>query len=119
MQLSIKQADQEPVSVCMAGRITQQGIGSADNDPLSELLGDDAYQRDLLLDLKGTDYMDSSGVNWLIKSHKRFKENGHRMVVHSVPPIVRNVIKVMRLDLLIELADDESEALQRIENRSP
>ena len=118
MELSIKQAEDDSVSISAAGRITQLRISSNESDPLSELLGGDAYTRDVLLDLKSTDFMDSSGVNWLIRSHKRFKENGRRMVVHSVPPVVRNVIRVMRLDLLIEMADDEAEAIKKIQNEA-
>ena len=115
MDLSIQEKEGEAVRISAAGRITQDKFKTA-TDPLCELLGDEIYDRNLLIDLRQADFVDSSGINWLLKSHKKFKEKGHQMVLHSIPPVVKNAIRVLRLDLLFAIADSEAEAIRLIQS---
>jgi len=87
-------------------------------DPLSgltvldDLLGSRGYARKVLLSLNETEFIDSSGLSWLLTCHKRFCEAGGRFVVHSVPPSVSDILMMMRLELVLDLAADESAALE-------
>lgn len=82
-------------------------------DPLADLLGGPSgYARRVLLNLEKLDFVDSSGVGWLIKWHQRFKKAGGVFVIHSAPPMIRNMLKLLQLDKILELAEDEAAARQ-------
>ena len=85
------------------GQITQRDF-SPGGDPLADLLGPDIYTRQVLIDLSKAPMVDSSGIGWLIASHKRFKERGGRVVVHSYQPLVANTLKLLKMDKVLTLA---------------
>jgi anti-anti-sigma factor len=58
-----------------------------------------------------TTFLDSSGVGWLLGCNKRFRQGGGSMVLHTVPPIVLDMLKVMRLEQVLKIADDEPAAV--------
>ena len=87
-------------------------------DPIGRLLGADAFTRTVLLSLEGVEFMDSSGIGWLLACRKRFREAGGKLVVHSVPAAVLDVIKVMRLGHVLRLADDEPAALAMVQGET-
>jgi anti-anti-sigma regulatory factor len=54
--------------------------------------------------------MGSSGINWLIASNRIFNQAGGRLVLHSLPPMVRNALQLMRMSLILNIANDEAAA---------
>lgn len=79
-------------------------------DPLEELVGQDVHRRTILLDLSRTSYIDSSGVSWLVKQHKLCLEAKGMLIIHSVPPAVMSVFKLLHLDRLLKFAEDGQSA---------
>ena len=108
MDLSIEGSEGDIARVRLAGRIVQEAPGA---DPMLKLLGSEGYRRHVLLNLAGASFIDSGGVGWLLKCHRCFREASGRLVLHSVPPVVSNVIRVMRLDTALKIAPDEQAAL--------
>jgi stage II sporulation protein AA (anti-sigma F factor antagonist) len=84
-------------------------------DLIDKLLGSDAFAQTVLLSLEGVDFMDSSGIGWLLASRKQFREAGGSLVIHSVPAQVLDVIRVMRLGHVLGLAEDESAAMAMVQ----
>lgn len=110
MQLTLLPSETEgTVRISSSGRITQEAV-AAGEDPIERLAGSDAYSRRLLLDLSGSDYMDSSGVSWLLRCHKRCKDRGGMLVIHSLAPMVLQILKVLRMDQVFSIAPDEKSA---------
>ncbi len=66
----------------------------------------------MLLNLEDSNYIDSSGVGWLLRCNKRFREAGGRLVLHSVPPLALQVFQVLKLDKLFHVAADAETARQ-------
>jgi anti-anti-sigma factor len=97
---------------CLAceGNVTQS-LFTPGSDPLQELLGPEGFARQLVLDLNKTDYIDSSGVGWLLGSHRRCLAAGGRLILHSLPPLVEQVIYLLRLQTLLNIQPDQSAAL--------
>ena len=85
------------------GDISQDRFDPA-REPLAQILGDDVYSKRVLLGLEGSNYVDSSGVNWLLRCHKRFREAGGKLVLHSPSPLVVQTLKVLKLDRVFFLA---------------
>jgi anti-anti-sigma factor len=92
------------------GQVTQQEL-TMDHDPLEAVMGPSLYQRCVLLSLEKTSYIDSSGVSWLLRGHKQFERSGGRLVLHSLSPMVRQVLHLLKLTTLLHVAADEREAL--------
>lgn len=117
MQLSIQSEDEFVVRIRVAGKITQNQVAMG-GDLFRELLGEDAYSRKILLNLRDAEALDSSGVGWLLMTHKRFRENGGRMVLFAAPAIVINVLKVLRIHLVLDLATTDEEARKMIQGET-
>ena len=81
------------------------------NDPLAAE-GGETYRQKVLCDMSGTKLLDSAGVSWLLVAHKRCREQGGRFVLHSIPQLVMNVLLVLRLNLVFDIADNEASALK-------
>lgn len=95
--------------VSALGQITQNAFGPED-EPLACALGDGVYSTRVLLDLHGAEYMDSRGVGWLLKIHRRFRQAGGIVVMHSIPPVIQDVLRVLRMDEVLNISDDAQTA---------
>ena len=95
-----------------------QAKASPLEDPLVKLLGSEVYTRRVLLDLNRVEVLDSSGIGWLLTCHKRFREGGGALVLHSPSPIARNVIRVLNMHALFNVAGSGAEALRLLEGKT-
>lgn len=109
MQLALISADSDLARLRLSGRVTQESL-AADADPILDLLGADGYGRRVLVDLSQAEFLDSSGVGWLLSCHKRFRQGQGRFILHSIPPLVRRTLQILRMELVLKLANDEAEA---------
>ena len=109
MEATIQSVDGEHCRVSVGGEVIQRQLRKF-TDPLEAEQG--IYGKKVLCDLSGTSLLDSAGVSWLLVTHKRCRENHGRLVLHSVPDLIMNVIKVLRLNLVFDIADDEAAAVK-------
>jgi anti-anti-sigma factor len=101
--------DGDVVRVQAEGQIAQvpfQGKGN----PIEDVIGAAGFARKVVLDLHRTDYMDSTGISWLIVNHKQFERAGGMLVLHSLPPRVSQVLHSCRMESVFHLAANEAEA---------
>lgn len=89
-----------------------RGDPSPDLAEISDLLEEQGYARPVLLSLADTEFIDSSGLSWLLECHQKFCEAGGRLVIHSVPPSVMDTLMMMRLETVLNLVENETEALK-------
>lgn len=113
MHLKIISRDGDIVRVEASGQIVQGALADRP-DPLADLLGAGAYTQRVLLSLAEATFIDSTGLGWLLRCNKDFREASGRLVIHSVPPIILDVIKVMRLEEVLTLAEDEASARAKL-----
>ena len=118
MEITLLSEKADAVRVAVSGKMTQNYTLSV-GDPLEKACGEDVYQRRVLMDMHGVEAADSSGINWLLQRRAKFREEGGRMVLHSMPLLVANTLKMLRMHLVLELADDEESALARLEQEEP
>ena len=93
------------------GDVTYSQLAS-DKDPMEEVIGPTIWKRCVLLSLEKTTYIDSSGVSWLLHAHRESAKSGGRLVLHSLSPMVQQVLQMLKLMKLFTIAADEPEALQ-------
>ncbi|PHS17681.1 MAG: hypothetical protein COA78_02855 [Blastopirellula sp.] len=109
MELQLISHQDKLVRVAVSG-IINQDTTSRDNEPLEALIGLETYNHTVMLNMTDTDLIDSSGIGWLLNCHKRFGDGGGRLIIHSLPPIVANVFKLMRLETVFSMSDNEETA---------
>jgi anti-anti-sigma factor len=115
MQLTLLSSDSELLDEKGVVRVSCQGeISRLDPDPAREplraLLGALVFGRKVLLNLEKATYIDSSGVSWLVVCHKHFVQAKGELILYAVPPLVFQVLELMRLPLILPIAPDEAAA---------
>jgi anti-anti-sigma factor len=118
MELRVLSDDGDVLRLQLAGRIVQTEE-RLESDTMADVLGSGGYARNVVLGLEETEFIDSSGLSWLVVRHKRFCEAGGKLVLHSIPPSVSQILMMMRLELVLNLAEDESTALELIRGGTP
>jgi len=84
------------------------------NTPLRDDLLNLIQTRDeprLALDMGRVDYLSSSGVAILVGLKRRLDAGGGKLILFHVQPVVLDLLRVMRLDRHLGLAEDEEQAL--------
>ena len=97
------------VRLACEGEVTQQSLASG-RDELREVLGPDGFKSPVLLSLASATYLDSSGISWLVIAHKHCVQAGGRLVIHSVPPLIDQVLRLLRMHTVLHLAANENAA---------
>ena len=71
----------------------------------------DAGARQLAINLAGVPYMDSSGIGVLVRIFNATQQNGGACRFFGATKKVQQLLKMVRLDKVLELVDDEAAAL--------
>jgi|SRR5262245_7677750 len=111
MTLKLLTHDGPIVRFEVIGKVTRDGW-TQNGDPLANLFGDGIYQHRCLLSLSQAMYIDSTGVEWLLTAHQRFSREGGMLILHSPTPASKQLLKVMRMDLVLHIVANEQEALR-------
>jgi anti-sigma B factor antagonist len=76
---------------------------------LMELLAGGA--RNLAVNLAGVTRLDSSGIGALVRGHSAVLKAGGKCRFFAAPKLVMQTLHMVRLDTVLDLAEDESSAL--------
>jgi anti-sigma B factor antagonist len=71
----------------------------------------DAGARKLAMNLAGVPYMDSSGIGALVRIFNAVQQAGGHCRFYAATKKSRQLLKMVRLDTVLELAEDEESAL--------
>ena len=97
--------------VDVTGRVREFSEAQA-AEPLGDLLGPEPYARTILLNMGGVEMLNSNGIGWLLTCHRRVREAGGSIVLHGIPPLAANVLKMMRMDLVFDIANSKEDAIR-------
>ena len=95
MKLSLRSIEGDVLSLQCEGWITQSQLKPG-HDPFAQVCGTKTYSQRVLLDLEKTEFVDSSGIGWLMGCHKRAREAKGLLVLHSISPLVWQTTSLMR-----------------------
>ncbi len=114
MKLTLKEIDKDGVIHLGAeGQITSLDFHEQNRNPLEALIGTDWPRNRVILDLDHVSYVDSTAIGWLVSCHKKFKEAGGMMILHSIHPSVQQVFDMLKIGTLFPLASDRDAAKAR------
>ena len=106
--IQIRQADQVSL-VDVAGRLTSFE-GDAFRDAILRLL--QQGHRNIVLNLTGLDYLDSSGIGELVRNYLAVVKKGGAMKVVGLAPKVEEILKITQLYQVFPEFPDEASALE-------
>jgi anti-sigma B factor antagonist len=116
MQTAIRQVDGVTV-LDISGRIT---LGEG-NVVLREIVRDLAEkgQKRIVLNLGEVQYIDSSGVGELVKSHTTIRNQGGELKLTNLNKRVHDLLQVTRLSAVFDIQKDEASAIESFGGRGP
>jgi len=109
MKLSVQNEQDGVVRLRNDGEI-RLGDQLRERSSVEEILGPDCYGRKILLDMKNTSYIDSAGVGWIVKLHKLCQQSGGMLVLHSLPPAILAILRLLHMERFLRIAEDEHSA---------
>ncbi len=94
--------------------VTLQGEIDLQNSPdlRKELLSWLADRKDVVVDLSGVDYIDSSGIASLVEAYQTARHQGGRFSLAAVSPAALRVLKLARLDEVFVIHEGVGQALK-------
>ena len=81
-------------------------------DAALKLIADGA--KCLMVDLSGTEYMDSTGLGTLVGLHKRLRESGGQVVIAGAQPRVKRIFDITGLTQVFRMHEDVAAALKEV-----
>jgi anti-sigma B factor antagonist len=94
----------------LSGRITI-GEGSVQlREAVRRLL--EQGNKNLLIDLGGVDYVDSSGIGELVSCYTTTKNQGGHLKLLNLTKKIKDLLSITKLLTVFEVYDDEAEALK-------
>jgi anti-sigma B factor antagonist len=102
---SISVDDQPARTVVVVGGELDLGTAPALEDALMTRLNGGGH---VLLDLRGLDFMDSTGVRVIVSAHRAAQEHDGRFALLRTPPdgAVGRVLRISGLDDVLDIVDD-------------
>jgi anti-anti-sigma factor len=113
MNLTLISSENNVKRLRCEGTVTPADFVS-DANPFTRLLGADCFSEKVLVSLEHTSLVDTAGIGWLVMSHKRFQEQGGKLVLHSIPPMVDHVFRLLHMPRVLHMAANESAAQELI-----
>jgi anti-anti-sigma factor len=109
MKLDLVSNEDKIMRVRNHGTITLADVNR--DNPLEQLLGPNCFQNKILLNLEQTNYIDTAAISWFISCHKACQNAGGRFIIHTVPPMVAQVLELLRMNEILNMAEDDAQAL--------
>jgi anti-sigma B factor antagonist len=106
--IQIRQADKVTL-MDVSGRLTSFE-GQAFRDAIQRLLR--KGENNIVLNLKGLDYLDSSGIGELVRNYLAVVKKGGAMKVVGLAPKVEEILKITQLYQVFPEFPDEESALE-------
>jgi len=97
------------VHVNAEGEATTNDFSSWKVNPLETLLGAEWCLARVLIDFQHVPYIDSSAIGWLISTQKQMRGSGGKLVLHSVPEHVRQILNMLKIGRVVPIVEDVSE----------
>jgi anti-anti-sigma factor len=90
--LTVTPSDSDPNSLAVDGQIDSHTSGMLD-----EAITAFGANDEIIVDLAGVTFIDSSGLRVLVRAHKRQRDSGGRFVIASPSEAVRRLLEITGL----------------------
>lgn len=109
----VSEPGDEVVMVRLSGKVVSPSMEPGPTEPLAAAVGADCYAKRVVVDMEETSFIDSSGIGWILETHKRFEASGGRLVLFNFSPLVMQLFELLKLGSALHLAPNEAQARQK------
>jgi anti-anti-sigma factor len=106
VEIKLRSLESNLLHLTCSGVVSQAHSGDKE-DPL-QVIGD--WQGNVLLSLQQSEYIDSSGIAWLLYWHRHVAKAGGIFAICAVPPRVDQVLQLCQLHRVLSIWEDEAAA---------
>ncbi|MGB1125555.1 MAG: STAS domain-containing protein [Phycisphaeraceae bacterium] len=117
MSLTAESVEEDGVALLNCGDDMNALAMCEEFTELKDLVGEDWASQSVGLGFAEASYIDSAAIGWLLSLHKTMDEAGGKLVLHSMSPSVRRVLTMMRLESVLNIADDKSAAVKELKKK--
>jgi anti-anti-sigma factor len=100
---AIVSTDGDRVTVALRGELDLSGVERA-RDAIDEAQGRDAPL--LVLDLSELDFIDSTGLEVMLRAARRAHDDGRRLIVARPSRYVRRLLEMTAIDQSLDIVED-------------
>lgn len=99
----------DAVAVDVVGKIALGEGGGQLREKIRELM--DKGKKHIVLNLAGVDFIDSSGLGELVRTHASVRSHGGQLKVANPSKHVHDLLKMTKIDRVLDIEQDEASAL--------
>jgi len=111
MKIQLASIEKEGViHLGVEGKITSEDFAESNANPLETTIGAGWAGNRILMDLSRVNYVDSSGIGWLLRLQKGFREGGGAMSLYGITPSVMQIFALLKLRSVFKIAETEAAA---------
>jgi anti-anti-sigma factor len=103
MAVESKQLENGTAVITISGRLSLGGETEKLDAALTKLLADE--RKNVILDITGLDYVDSSGVGMLVSCLTKLKKAGGEMKVAGASPRIRRIFTMTGVENMMSMYD--------------
>ena len=108
MDIKVRKAGKATI-LDLTGPLKMGEAVEAFREQVEELMG--GGTKNIAINLAGVPEMDSSGIGALVRAFSALKQGGGKCKFFAPPKRVKQTLKMVRLDTVLDLAEDEHTAL--------
>ena len=94
----------------LIGDVTANGWMQQSADLFVKVYGEDVYKQRVMVSMCKTGHVDSTGIEWLLNCHRKFEQQGGKMVLHNLTLATQKLFHMMRMHLVLNIAANEESA---------
>jgi anti-anti-sigma factor len=110
---SFQEKNVDGITILTVERGLRGALESHLKDRIDTLVGEGRLQ--ILIDLKEVPYIDSSDIGRIIRAHLSARQAGGRVRLCSLSEHVLTVLKITKLDTVLEIYENQEEAMTGIQ----
>ena len=116
MKLQLISVEGDAVYVRVEGPLTPGTAGLTD-DPMEQLIDPRGYSRTIVLNLQQAEWIDSSGLAWILGWERRTRKAGGSLALCAPPPRISEVLRLSRMEQVLTIWPDETAARAALSTR--
>ena len=97
----------------LSGSLDIKGVREIEMD-FSRMTSD---EKTVLLDFSGVTFIASLGMRMLLSTAKKLDSGGHKLILHSVPPLIETALSTAGLATVMPIVKDQPDALSFLQSQ--